>query len=501
MAIADMQATFRHIVLLVVVIVLGHLLVIANPGYFNHDEWQKYDHVMSHGITHFVDAYARVSVGSEFGHPVRPIPFVQQGLSSMLMADWPVYVHSIDVLIHLAVVFLFYAVLRLASIDPFRSFVAAAVFGLSALSAFSTGWVGASMDRWFTFFSLLAFAALLLAFRSGWKWRSLALALSSVSAALLSKETAIMLPAALALCATYLLLQPRYRANWAWACATVGISTLPLLAYLAYRWPAIQATLALPSGPYSASLDNVMPNALAYFAYPFMPRALEMVSMSLLSTWEWGIGIGIHVLLLAMVARRFGIAALAAYLGAYFVFLAPLLVSPSMGAHYLYAAGLPMALVLALVPQSKPIREWLGSAVAGVAVLALVAHGQFIQSGLYRQGYCQSVFLASATPQAKALIAGGASMVRIEGEPGAMTYVALRATFGRDLYAPGGTAAMRIDGEPLSDGEASLVMRSDCSVEASRLNVPPEVSVPSAEAESTDPESSRVATNESAVMQ
>ncbi len=472
MAIVERRTIYRHLMFLFVVVVLGHILVLANPGYFNHDEWQKYDHVTTHGLAHFVDAYARVSVGSEFGYPVRPLPFVQQGLSSLFMVELPVLVHAIDVLIHLAVVLLFYGLLRLGGIEAGRSLVAAAVFSLSALSVFSTAWVGASMDRWYTFFSLCSFAGVLLVFRAGWEWRAVAFVATAAVAAILSKETAIMLPAATALLAGYLCLQPGHRSRWKWASAAVAASALPVLAYLVYRWPALQASMELPSGPYSASLGNVVPNAVAYFAYPFMPRAIEMVSMSLLPKWEWAMGIAIHAVLIVLVLRRFGVAALVAYLGAYFVFLAPLLVSPSLGAHYLYASGLPMALVLALLPRHESSSDRLVVVFTVTAGLVLVMHGQSIQGGLYRQGQCQFTFLSSATPQAKALIAGGATMVRVEGEPGAMTYVALRATFGRELYAPGGAAAMRIDGEPPGATEASLLMRKDCSVQALRLQIP-----------------------------
>jgi len=276
----------------------------------------------------------------------------------------------------------------------------------------------------------------------------------------------------MALLTGFLCLKPTNRLHWKWALSTVAASALPVVAYLAFRWPAVQASMALPSGPYSASFDNVMPNALAYFAYPFMPSALEMVSMSLLPSWEWGLGLAIHAGLIALLMKRFGFAASLAYLCAYFVFLAPLLGSPSLGAHYLYASGLPMALVLAVLPRSMCKIDRVGVGLVMTAGFILVIHGQTIQGGLYRQGQCQLAFLSSSTPQARALIAGGATMVRIEGEPGAMTYVALRATYGRALYAPGGEAALRIDGEPAHQGEASLFMRKDCSVEASRLQIP-----------------------------
>src|SRR6266853_1738442 len=57
---------------LVALALLTHIVILVAPGFFSGDEWQKFDAVQSHGFWHFAQAYGALSVGKEFGHPVRP---------------------------------------------------------------------------------------------------------------------------------------------------------------------------------------------------------------------------------------------------------------------------------------------------------------------------------------------------------------------------------------------------------------------------------------------
>src|SRR4249920_2746418 len=66
-----------------------HAIVLAAPGFYSNDEWQKFDHIRLHGAWDFVRAYGALRPGPEFGYPVRPIGFMQQGFAAMWMQSAP----------------------------------------------------------------------------------------------------------------------------------------------------------------------------------------------------------------------------------------------------------------------------------------------------------------------------------------------------------------------------------------------------------------------------
>jgi hypothetical protein len=93
--------------------IVGMLLLVANPGYYSHDELQKLDHVEMHGFMHYMSSYVVLTQGEGFGTPVRPLAFFVQGVLALVMKDYPVIVHLVDVLSHGAVaVLIFFALLR-----------------------------------------------------------------------------------------------------------------------------------------------------------------------------------------------------------------------------------------------------------------------------------------------------------------------------------------------------------------------------------------------------
>jgi hypothetical protein len=460
------SAATRDVLLLVGITLLGYLLVLANPGYFNHDEWQKFDHVEAYGFAHYFGEYAILVVGETFAHPVRPIPFVQQGVSAIFMQSAPLVAHGIDVLLHVLNVVLFHQVLTRTLMPAPQAFAAALLFSLSCLAAFSTGWIGASMDRWYVLFALLAVLGMVQAVRGVWSWRAVCCAAGASAAALLSKETAIVLPGALLIAALALLSVEDFRKAWRRVTAVVVASALPVFAYLWFRWPALEASLALPSGTYSPSIANAPHNFAAYAAYPFMPGALEMVSMSLLPTWQWALALGLHLLLVAAVALVLGARSAILYLAGYVVFLIPVMTVPSIGAHYLYAAGIPLAVVLAmlLVPARRGFRMQLGRALAVSLAVLVVVRGQWVQADLYDQGVCQSRLVAATVPVARHAVENGFSGVHLQPEAGARGYIADRTFFGRPQFSPGGTSAIRIAGESTREDETGVRMAPDCSV-------------------------------------
>lgn len=455
---------------LAAVTLLAFLLVIANPGFYSHDEWQKADFVREHGWTAFARAYGVVAAGPEFGTPVRPIGFLQQGLSALWMTRAPVVPHLLDVVMHaLAVVGLWF-VLRAARIAEVRARLAALVFALSPLAAMATAWVAASFDHWYVLFFLVAAFGWLRAMQRG-GWLPLAWITLGSAGAILSKETAMVLPGALLLLAWVQwrrgeALPPPSRAAAMLACAAV-----PVLVYLAIRWPALQATLASGGGPYAPSPARMPGNALLYFAYPFVPGGVETITVRLLPRWQFLFGLGLHAGLLALLWRRVGGWWMLAYVAGYFVFLLPVLMLPITGAHYLYGPGIAFSLAWAAVlaptgaSRAGDLGRFRGGAIVGAVVLAALGmRSVWIQQAVYSEGRCQSEFIASYEPMAEAAVAAGARRLVLEAAPGARDYVATKALFGRPQFGPEGRWPTVRDASAVQAGDGRLLMLPDCRV-------------------------------------
>jgi hypothetical protein len=76
-------------VALVAFTLVFHLGILANPGFYSHDEWEKFDQLRQHGFWGAARGYLHLQPGAEFGYPVRPIGFVQQLFSAQWMARRP----------------------------------------------------------------------------------------------------------------------------------------------------------------------------------------------------------------------------------------------------------------------------------------------------------------------------------------------------------------------------------------------------------------------------
>src|SRR5512137_2482190 len=48
---------------LVALTLITHLIILATPGFFSHDEWQKFDHIRLHGFQDFARAYGEIKAG------------------------------------------------------------------------------------------------------------------------------------------------------------------------------------------------------------------------------------------------------------------------------------------------------------------------------------------------------------------------------------------------------------------------------------------------------
>lgn len=446
--------------------IVTHFLVILNPGFFNHDEWQRYDHIYSYDFAHFVQKVGVLKAGKEFGAPVRPLGFIQQGFSALFMVSHPWVGHFIDVLIHFFDVMAFYYLLGRFPVPIKTKNIAALLFVISPLGVFSTAWVGASFDRLYVLFSMTA------AYFSVGIYQHKKIHLNSVGLlisaclAMTSKETALMLPAFISLgyMAAKLqnnklvaLLKDRY---FYLVCVLAG---LPILIFLIIRFSALYNTLFVYASPeYSPKLSFFLRNVTYYLAYPFYFGSADMYTMMFENKTAVMFALGLHLLLMVIIGLTFSLRVLFAYLGFYFIFLLPVIFVSSIAAHYLYSTAPVMSLALAyLMTANNRFAFWF---CIGLVLLSLFRFAQ-IQTIFYEDGICQSRSIATldkALSDARKL--HDIKTVNIWGGQGVKTYVAMRTLFGRSKNGPYKGLAFSSESPGSSSYDLSLEMNKSCEL-------------------------------------
>jgi len=243
------------------------LLIIANPGFFSHDEWDKYDHVMQHGLANYLSEYLRVRPSTEFGVPMRPVSFLVQGLVAKYMNTYPVLVHLVDVLMHAAVAILLFRVM--IRMHPNRQFAWASALLLivSPLAAFSVAWPAALMDRLYILFGLVAFIS---AFEYIVQKRGtiqLVVIFVASTLAILSKETGFILPLVVFIFPLFKYVFFQDKRLW----VAFVVWCIPISFFLIYRLPALINSIGgAASSPYAASLNNIPDGLAVYALFPFL---------------------------------------------------------------------------------------------------------------------------------------------------------------------------------------------------------------------------------------
>ena len=435
------------VIALIALTLLTHSLILVTPGFFSGDEWQRFDHVHRLGYWSFARTYGALRPGPEFGYPVRPIGFLQQGVAALWMQSAPWASHLVGVLNHALVALAFVWVLRRACVPAATAALAGVLFIVSPLTTMATGWIAASFDQLYVLFLLLAAAVIVRLPAAGVSLRDAVFVVLATVGALLSKETAIVAPGVVLLLGYLAWATNPAQFSWRPFAAALALVLIPLAAYLYFRAPAIAASIAgNATEAYTPALANIPRNALRFFAFPFRLRLFEMSDAVFRSPWQPAAAVLVHGLLVGAVYRLFGAAFAIAYLAGYFMFEAPILALPNPGPHYLYGAGLAMSLALAavLVRLLTERRRRLGMLV-GLGAVALVAHDLTMQLRLYESGLCQSQFLDSVDALLARDQGAGAGTLLLVPEPGAPLRSTVPAVANRERYTANGVPRVAFD--------------------------------------------------------
>lgn len=444
---------------LAAVSIIASVVLVANPGFFNHDELQTGDSISRSGILAYIQQSARIESGPNFGAPVRPVSFILEGIFALPMYSAPVLTHLCDVLLNAAVVVAFYWLLRALAVSRGVSVLSAVLFSCSPLATFAVGWAGALMDPTYVLFTLLTALLTIAFFRTvqGWPVRAGIALLASL--AILSKETALILPIVIALLSWHFartsggLLMPKDLV------APFAISLLPVLAYCAVRAPAIMASLAGEGNShYQVSSQNLGSNLLTYLAYPFAPSLTEAVNVVFLTSTTLALALGLHALLVLLIGMIAGVRRVVLYGFCYLLPLVPILTIAGKSSQYLYASGLAVSMGLAAVLHTAWVtRRWLLLAPALALFGVLLVHSLNNQAHIYAVGRCMDRAMTSL--EADYLRAGKPSRIVFEIDPGAPGHIINRFITGRDQIGPYHPIEMQVLQPDQAQPEGALNLR------------------------------------------
>jgi hypothetical protein len=441
---------------------VGLLILIANPGYFSHDEWQKVDDLIRHGFAGYVQLYGHIEPGTGFGTPVRPVAFIVQGVHSLMFEKYPVGVHLMSALNTVGVGLLLYTLCLRFGLPRSTAMCAGLIFIVNPMTTLATGWPAALMDQLYVTFGLLTFMVADQHVRAARPkpWAYLAVPVLGMLA-VLSKETGVIMPAMLLLTwFTTTDIRQRWK-RW----LSIGMAWgLPILAYMAFRAGAInQSFQSGPADPYAASFRHIPDNLYVYFLYPFFPSMGEASVWVFKSTGALLTAFFAHVALVLMVGLRWGWRRAAAYLAGYFVCLLPVMFIPIKGAHYLFGSALALSVAVAALLTYPSVARWVRTA-AWLLLVTLLLHAWQFQLELYRTGHCMHRVAHSLEVLHKAN--GAPQHVRFDADPGAPTHVLLRLITGRQMIGRTDHVDMRMN-TPADSSPAdalTLVLDGQCEL-------------------------------------
>lgn len=457
---------YKNIFVIVAASLVALVLLIANPGYFSHDELQKLDHLTRYGFAHYVSQYLAIHQTESFGTPVRPFSFFVQGVLAFAMEGYPVLVHLFSVLTHAAVACLLYVVALRLGASKSLGLTTALIFVVNPLAILATGWSAALMDRWYVLFGLVALIYADRYVRSENRADLLLWVFIFSALAMLSKETAIVLPGLMLL---IFMVEPavlRNKRYWLALAAWV----VPVFLFMGFRLSSLITSFGNPQvSAYKASITNVPDGLLVYMAYPFVFTLTEAINWVFVD-WFWIFAaIGFHVCLVVSLVRIYGIRVGGVYCILYFMFLAPVLFIPIKAAHYLYGSSLVLSVAVAVLLHQK----WSGllgvKAVGVYGVILLVLHSFVLQGFVYSIGSCMERAMTST--EALYLTHGRPQSVDFQAEPGAPEHILHRINTGREQIGAWFPVHLSVSpwGQIPPVNSLSLAMNSQCLVYVRQL--------------------------------
>jgi len=359
-----------------VLLLFLQLPLIANSGYFSHDE---------------LEWLARADVPSWTALPwvswldfsplqYRPLTFNVWLVLAYTCGSTPELMHFVFVCLGTANAWLLARVLVAARIPERGAYLSAIVFSLTPYVVYVHGWTGTLADVLTLACGLMAARALQGALSATNPQTAATHAAAStliMAAALLCKESAIVLPALLLLVGFREISSRRLLVTIAPAAAIVVL-------YLALRLPILADSSHLDSA-YAWSLRYVPARLTEYLLFPFMPPLFEIAPLLNKSAARIAAAAGCVALLLGALAT-IGWRWPFAWLIAFGVALAPVLVLAISYDHYAYLAS---AIAIAICATAWPTLKRAPRIAFGFVAAIAMLHGIIVMSRVHAVGVIQ----------------------------------------------------------------------------------------------------------------
>jgi hypothetical protein len=442
---------WKNILTIVAIGVIANILLIANPGFYSHDEldWQnriaRNDYPWSFGLGSFTT--------SPF---FRLLGTILISMSLRLPLQ-PVGAHLTDVLLSIATACLLY--LAVALFRPDRALPAAILFMLMPGFAYSAGWVAAGFDIQFTFWGLVYILCAVIYWRGGHPLHLIA-GLVALVIALGCKETALSIP----ICAALVLFVDRHRIDRRRVAILAVLTGGPVVVYLALGATRIVRMSVSGEGGYRFGDGlQVLKNLVAYFGFPFAPGPFGpgIVEIQAFPFWDTRQVLRLiapHLVLIGLILWRAGLRWVLIYLIAFYATLLPVLPISKYETQYTYAGSLAIAIALALVWE----RQWLVAVPVALLTLILVAHGLTIQQQMYRTGICQTRALETLKAALKDTAPDAPLAVLVRDDtPLWVIAVIARAVHDNSFPLRSEFVKVSVTHDP---DKAGMVFHTDCSV-------------------------------------
>jgi hypothetical protein len=251
--------SWKDILTIVAIGVIANILLIANPGFYSHDEldWQnrivRNDYPWSFGLGNFSTSPFFRLLGTIFIS------------ASLRLPIQPVGAHLTDVLLSIATACLVYRAVAL--FRPDRAVAAAILFMLMPGFAYSAAWVAAGFDIQYTFWGVAYILCSIIYWRGGHPLY-LIVTLTSFVIGLGCKETALSIP----ICAALVLFKDRHKINRRRVAVLAAFTSGLIVVYLALGATRILRMSTSGEGGYRVGDGlQVLKNLVAYFGFPFAP--------------------------------------------------------------------------------------------------------------------------------------------------------------------------------------------------------------------------------------
>lgn len=413
--------------------------LIANPGYFSHDELQWWVRADVAGWAALPwESWTNLGV-----FQYRPLTFDLWLALSYALVDRPMLMHAAVVGIGSLNAVLLGRCVEKAGAPRRHAVFAAILFVLSPYAAYVHGWVATLADLLTV---LLALSSLRLLQRMTHPFGAhdvatgvLVVLLSAI--ALLCKEAAIVLPLAL-LPALYR--HPRPRA----VLGMIALAAVPVAVYLLLRLPIILAT---PPGSeaYAWSLGNIPHRLAEYLLFPFLPPLFEVAPTLAKSPLRL---LGAAVCLMAVLAAlaTLGWRWPIAWLALFAALLAPVLILGTSYGQYAYFASAAAIGIAAIAWARLRVAP---KAMLGVAAAVATAHGAAISWRMHEIGVAHRNFYADLVERLDAAPA----LLRIAAADESDRWMIDRFVAGVPSYR-GVDVAGRVEILERSDGAVQFVM-------------------------------------------